>query len=179
MNVLVIYESMYGNTHEIAEAIADGMRGAGEVQVAPVTASVPEAAAEADVLVVGGPTHVHGMSRKSSRTAAAETAESDDSIELDPDAEGDGLREWFDQLPKASGSMSAAAFDTRIDKPAIFTGSAAKGIAKQLRRHRYQELAGPESFLVEDTDGPLKAGEVDRARRWGEELAKRCREQIG
>ena len=173
MNALIVYESMYGNTHEIAQAIAEGLGSIGVVQVMPVTKADPDSAGAVDLLVVGGPTHVHGMSRKASRMAAAETASKDDSLDLDPDAEGDGLREWFRQISSGAGTFGAA-FDTRIDKPVVLTGSAAKGIARQLKRHRFVELTDPESFLVEDSAGPLKDGELDRARRWGTELAARC-----
>ncbi len=62
--------------------------------------------------------------------------------------------------------MAAAAFDTRLGKPKLVTGSAAKGIAKRLRRHGYQ-VVGEESFIVDEGPGPLHEGEVDRAREWG------------
>jgi hypothetical protein len=173
MRALVVYESMYGNTHEIAEAIAEGLAPLGEVQVGSVAEIPPESVADGDALVVGGPTHVHGMSRGSSRKAAVEAAEDDDDLVLEPDAGGPGLRDWFASLPKSSSEAVAAAFDTRIDKPAMLTGSAAKGIAKQLRRHGYTALADPESFFVEGSNGPLQTGEADRAREWGRALADR------
>jgi hypothetical protein len=54
----------------------------------------------------------------------------------------------------------------------IVTGSAAKGIAKRLRQDGYELVAEPESFVVDDSDGPLHAGELERARAWGRSLAK-------
>ncbi len=170
MKALVVYESMYGNTHEIANAIAEGLGSLGEVVVTSVadTAST----VEAELLVVGGPTHVHGLSRSSSRKAAAETASKDDAIDIEPDATGPGLREWFKQLPKVAG-VYGAAFDTRLDKSQVLTGSAAKGVAKRLRRLGYESFIDPESFFVEDGDGPLEAGELERAKQWGRELADR------
>ncbi|MEU9048203.1 MULTISPECIES: flavodoxin domain-containing protein [unclassified Kitasatospora] len=65
MKAVIVYESMYGNTHGIAEAIAEGVH---EVQPDATVACIPVAEAVADVtrsadlLVVGGPTHMHGMS---------------------------------------------------------------------------------------------------------------------
>ncbi len=170
MKALVVYESMYGNTHEIANAIAEGLQSLGEIAVT----SVADAAVtvDADLLVVGGPTHVHGLSRSSSRKAAAETAEKDDAIDIEPDATGPGLREWFKSLPKADG-VYGAAFDTRLDKSAVLTGSAAKAVAKRLRRLGYESFIDPESFFVEDGDGPLETGELERARQWGRQLADR------
>src|SRR3954467_179048 len=114
MRAVVVYESMYGNTHLVADAVADGLRAVGGVdaEVVAVVHASSDALAGADVLVVGGPTHVHGMTRPSTRKAAAEAAaEPEHGVELEPDAEGDGLREWFDTasaLPER-----AAAFDTR------------------------------------------------------------------
>ena len=170
MNAHVVYESMYGNTHRIAEAIASGLENLGEVSVGPITQATPDTIAPVDLLVVGGPTHMHGMSNPASRRAAMETAEKSEAVEADPDAGLDGLRAWFKALPKSSGGFGAA-FDTRIDGPSIVTGSAARGIHKLLRRHRFEPLGEPASFLVEDSEGPLKEGELERARRWGADLA--------
>jgi hypothetical protein len=81
------------------------------------------------------------------------------------------LRAWFETIGKADG-RHAAAFDTRGDKPKVLTGSAAKGIARRLRRHGY-EVIGEESFLVADIAGPLREGELDRAKDWGRALVTR------
>ncbi len=176
MKTVVVYESMYGNTHEIASAIAAGLESTGVVELLPVASAPSDGVPEVDLLVVGGPTHVHGMSRPASRAAAVETAEKDAAVDLDADAPGPGLREWIAGLPKVEGVL-AAAFDTRIDKALFITGSAARSIAKHLRHHHFELLTEPASFLVEDSDGPLKAGEVERARAWGAELARRWSDQ--
>jgi flavodoxin len=63
MHALVVYESMYGNTHRIAEAIARGLRSAYAVQVISVTGARYEHVGRYDLIVAGGPTHAHGMSR--------------------------------------------------------------------------------------------------------------------
>ena len=65
----------------------------------------------------------------------------------------------------------AAAFDTRIDKPAVLTGRACKAIARRLHRHGYRSVADPTSFLV-DTHGHLLDGQEASAMEWGRELAK-------
>jgi Flavodoxin domain len=167
MNAVVVYESLYGNTHEIAKAVADGLRSGGEATVLSVADASGERLAGAELVVVGGPTHVHGMASRLSRKGAADDARKK-GHEL-PDIEGPALRDWFDGLPKADGTP-AATFDTRIDKPRFVTGSAAKGIARRLRSHRYS--VGEESFLVSDSEGPLIDGELDRAREWGRSLAR-------
>lgn len=168
MRAVVVYESMFGNTHTVADRIARGMGSGVDATVVPVERATADLMADADVVVVGGPTHVHGMSTKTSRSGARDTAASDDDLELDPDAEGPGLRDWFDGL--AGADTPAAAFDTRVDAPAMLTGRASKGIARRLRHHGFTLVADPESFLV-DKENHLVAGEDDRAETWGAALA--------
>jgi menaquinone-dependent protoporphyrinogen IX oxidase len=171
MQALVVYESMYGNTHTVADAIAEGLRTHGEAIVVPVKDLTAELVEPAELIVFGSPTHVHGMTRPKTREAAVEAAQKTGS-ELDLDAELDlhapGLREWFDavdRLPKA-----AAAFDTRIDAPAAITGRASKGIAHRLRRHGATLVDEPMSFFV-TKNNHLEAGEAANARAWGARLA--------
>ncbi|MGI9616356.1 MAG: flavodoxin family protein [Acidimicrobiales bacterium] len=172
MKALVIYESMYGNTNVVATAIASGLGACGEVKLGSVSETKPESVTDFDVLVIGGPTHMYGMSRSGTRKAAAEVAAADDDIDIEPGAEGPGLREWFGRLPDGKGKRGAA-FDTRAEGPALVYGSAAKGIARRLRRNKYRPITDPESFFIEDSEGPLKDGEVERARRWGAELGEK------
>jgi len=166
MRTVVVYESMFGNTHEVADRIAEGL--GGEVTVLSVGEAIGTILHDVELLVVGGPTHVHGMSRPSSRRSAGQQAGTDDELDLEPDAEGPGLREWFDALPASSGR--AAAFDTRVDAAAWLTGRASKGIAKRLERHGFGLVLAPESFCV-DKENHLVDGEADRAVEWGRQLA--------
>ena len=168
MRAVVVYESMFGNTHTVADHIARGMGVGVDVAVVPVEGASASLVADADLVVVGGPTHVHGMSTKTSRSGAKDTAASDEELELDPDAEGAGLRDWFGGLD--GDDTPAAAFDTRVDAPAALTGRASKGIARRLRHHGFVLVAEPESFLV-DKSNHLIAAEDDRAETWGAALA--------
>jgi hypothetical protein len=169
MRVVVIYESMYGNTHVIADAIGRGLAPGNEVAVVPVAEATPDMLGEADLVVVGGPTHVHGMSGTRSRQAAAEAAGKDGSgLTLEPHAQGPGLRDWFGTVGQTHGW--SVAFDTRVDGPAVLTGRASKTIAKLLERHGLTEIAPAQSFLV-TKDNRLRPGEEDRAEQWSRELA--------
>jgi hypothetical protein len=169
MRALVVYESMYGNTHEVAEAIADGLRANGDAEAVSLHDAAAAHLEGVDLLVVGGPTHAHGMSRAATRAGAiADAAKPDKHLALDEDAEGEGLREWFDSLPQMHAK--AAAFDTRFDMPPAITGRASKGISKRLRRHGLEEVTEPESFFVE-RDNTLAPGEHDRAVQWGRAIA--------
>lgn len=172
MKATVVYESMYGNTHRVAEAIAEGLG-------ATAVVSAEEAArmdlSGLDLLVVGGPTHAHGMTRGQTRHAAvADSMSRDKGLTVDPSAEGPGVREWLDSLGPSSGR--AAAFDTRVDMPTVLTGHASKGIGKQLKKHGFELVAEPESFLVSGDSG-LVPGELDRARNWGQMLASPLRDE--
>lgn len=175
MRAVIVYESMYGNTHLIADAIAEGMGSGNEVTVIPVSAATRNLLHSADLVVAGGPTHVHGISRASTRKAAVEQAgKPADQLVLDASAtaDGPGLRDWFSSLGRISAR--GAAFDTRIAGPAIVMGQASKGIAKLLAQHGLTLIAPAKSFLV-TRDNALQPGEEDRAREWGTELAGRVR----
>lgn len=177
MQAYVVYESMYGNTHAVAAAVAEGLSPVGHIRLGAIDEIDPNSTGAACLLVVGGPTHVHGMSRASSREAALEVAEGDDDVDAEASASGPGLRHWLHHLAEADDQYGVA-FDTRIHKSTILTGSAAKGIAKQLKRHRYHVLVEPESFFVEGSEGPLETGELDRARQWGAQLAQMFTEAV-
>jgi hypothetical protein len=170
MRAVVVYESMYGNTHLVADAIGAGLGTAFDVSVVPVAGASPAVLADADLVVVGGPTHAHGMSRAATRKAAVEAANKPVSLlKVEPDALGPGLREWFGSL--GHYPVKAAAFDTRIHGPGALTGRASMGVTRQLRAHGFDVVAEPESFLVTKQD-LLDEGETTRARDWGTELSK-------
>lgn len=71
MRALVVYESMFGNTRRIAQAIADGIRDGADVALTDVVDAPADVPDDVDLVVVGGPTHVFSMSRKVTRREAA------------------------------------------------------------------------------------------------------------
>jgi hypothetical protein len=163
MRARVVYESMFGNTQAIAQAVADGLAASMSVDLEEVGTAATDVASDLDLLVVGGPTHAFGMSRERTRESAViQTAG-------DVVSAGEGLREWLGAVNGGSRGVAAAAFDTRIDKPRM-PGSAAHGAEKRQRRLGFRVLVPAASFYVTDTSGPLVDGERERARRWGELL---------
>jgi hypothetical protein len=166
MTALVVFESMFGNTQQIADAVTEGLARHLPVEQVEVGAAPVAIGSDVEVLVVGGPTHAFGLSRPGTRRSAAQQAE-DELV-----SRGMGLREWLGTLPKGSSDVAVATFDTGISKPRL-PGSAAAAAEKRLRRLGFQVLGRPQSFFVEGTTGPLVPGERERARRWGEELAVR------
>ncbi len=173
MRALVVYESMYGNTRAVASNIADGLRATHEVTLVPAGEVTPELLAQADLLVAGGPTHMHGMSSATTRRMAAQAAAKADSrLTLDPGAGGPGLRDVLKDFE--GGHVPAAAFDTRLTEIPAFTGRASRPIGRLLKRHGCRLVAAPQSFLVSQQNA-LVYGEADRARRWGMTLGAASR----
>jgi hypothetical protein len=170
MRAVVVYESMFGDTRQVAEAIGDGLGVEFDVAVVSVSAVPTVQLNGVDLLVVGGPTHVRGMSRPKTREGARDqAAQAESGIALEPEAAGAGLREWFTTLTDAP--PQAAAFDTRVDLSPLLTGRAAPKIARSLQRCGCRLIAEPESFLVTTKQPALVVGEWERARAWGTTLA--------
>ena len=129
MRAVVAYESWFGNTGALARAVAD------ELGATLVSVDEPPPSLDGvDLVVVGAPTHMHGLSSRLSRRAALDQK----GEEREP---GQGARGWLAELPPGGGRR-AAAFDTRIDKPVVLVGSAARTLARRLARKGF-ELAAP------------------------------------
>lgn len=179
MRVAVVYESLFGNTRQVAEAITIGIQ---EADPTAETACLrtgdgddADEASGADLLVLGAPTHFFGLPSRRSRQlwlrpddVAARRTRSGHLLE--PDALSEGMRGWLDRLPANPGAL-AAVFDTRLDRP--LAGGAAKRIARQLRRRGYHLVSDPEAFIVRDMEGPLGGGEKLHAKAWGAALVTR------
>ncbi|MDR7254111.1 hypothetical protein J2X46_003101 [Nocardioides sp. BE266] len=170
MSTLVVHESHWGNTRQVAEAIAEGLLAgaAGPVTVVDVGAAPSPLPADVDLLVVGGPTHAFSMSRATTRQDAHRQG-------AEPGHEAVGIREWLGSLPVGEVRPAVATFDTRVTQVRRLPGSAARAAAKLAGRHHVGEVVDTASFYVDDSPGPLADGELDRARSWGLALASRTR----
>lgn len=143
MESIVMYDSKFGNTRQLAEAIGQELGTHGPVKVVGVD-NVTGELGTVDLLVVGGPTHAHGMSAP--------------------------MRQFLDALKPSAHGVAAAAFDTRYRMSPILSGSAAKVIAKQLGRMKFKLVATPESFFVTRDEVHLEEGEPARAAVWARAL---------
>lgn len=177
MNVTVVYESMFGNTRRVAEGVAQGMRdrlgrGRGEIVLRSVQDVSLADMVEADLLVIGAPTHVNALPAPHSRAEASRWVAQDWlGLELEASALGDGVAEWLDRLellPSSSGLF--AAFDTRADLPGPYSGFASHEISERLRATGRREAVEPESFLV-TTTSQSEPRELERAVAWGHSAA--------
>lgn len=166
MRALVVYESMYGNTAKAAAAIAEGF--GPDAAVVEVGAAPHDLPADVDLLVVGGPTHGHGMSQPASRRDAQGRGE------RPVLSRGPGIREWIHDV-RLGRPVPFATFDTRVPGPKLIWGSAADAAAKALTARGLRQALPPASLVLEGLRGSpydrLPAAELDRARDFGRRLA--------
>ena len=168
MKTVIVYESLFGNTRKVADAIAEGTRTVSETHAYHVADATPSALDGADLVIVGGPTHAHGLSLPATRKQAEHMADADRDLVLEPQGPDTGVREWLESSPPLPALW--AAFDTRADAFKWFTGSAATHIAKSLAKHGGTEVVEKGSFLAPDND--IDLSELDRAREWGGAAAR-------
>lgn len=167
MKALIVYESAWGNTREVAEAISSGLSGGLsdglpeqiDTEVTAVDTAPPLADVQVDLLVVGAPTHAFGLSREATRKDAHQRGGA-----LIPS----GVREWLESDPVA---LLVATFDTHVRHPNL-PGHASRTVARRLQKLGCDLLTEPESFYVTGYEGPLLTGEADRARSWGRDLGR-------
>ena len=171
MSILIVYESMFGATHTVAEEIATATRHLTPVTVASVQDLSPERLPHSELVILGAPTHSHGLSTPVSREKAALIDLVNDSgLQLEHEENPIGMREWLARAQFPAGSAFAV-FDTRIRDPRLLVGSAAHHVARVLRSTGHPLVAPPESFFVMDNHR-LEPGERGRAQAWGEFLAR-------
>lgn len=150
MKSLIVYDSWFGNTQKIAEAMADGLDG--DVQVVCADCDPSRHLSDCELLIVGSPTH--------GGVATPAMQEFLDSINND-DLEG----------------IAVAAFDTRVTFRWLkVIGFASKRIAKQLQEKGGSLIVPPQGFYVSGKKGPLRDGELLRARRWAASVSRQIQE---
>jgi hypothetical protein len=162
MKAIVVYESHWGNTAAVARAIAEGI--GPEAQVLSTAEATGNVLAGVDLIVAGSPLLGFSLPTESMLKGMATNAAKDPTP---PDLSHPSMRSWLEALPKGSGR--AAAFETRIWWS---PGSAAKAILKRLEAKGYRPAGKGERFIVEGKYGPLRAGELERAKAWGAQLAQ-------
>jgi flavodoxin len=162
VKAVVIYESFWGSTAAVARAIASGL-GEGTLAL-PTGDATPEALAGADLVVAGSPVIGFHMPTDKMREAIRANP---GPAPTPPDLSQPSMASWLQGL--AAGRGAVAAFDTRIRGP---FGSAAPAILKGLEAAGYRGIAKPRGFTVTGKYGPLREGELERAREWGAELAR-------
>jgi hypothetical protein len=171
MKALVVYESFWGNTEQVAQAIAKGLSVHGDVKLVEVSQAPAEITEPLDLIVVGGPTHAFSMTRAKTREDALAQGASQGSKDV-------GMREWLQHLPRGRHAETVATFDTKVEKVRNLPGSAARGAANIVHKLGYHTAVKPMSFYVRATSGPLLDGELGRAQLWGERLGRNASDHV-
>lgn len=159
MKTVIVVESCFGNTRAVAEAIGEGLRSGGSA-VDLIAAEGAPSRVTADLLVIAAPTHNAGMPKSKTRKQAAEQGATH--------VPAAGVREWIDRLD----GVDARAVAVSTTTGGKYAGSAAKSMVKALKRRKIPAEHGAD-FRVDGTPGPLGAGELERARDWGQSLMSR------
>ena len=155
MKVLVVYDSFFGNTEQIARAVGRALEAQGEVETVKIGEVMPEQIQGTDLLIVGSPTRAFQPTQP--------------------------IKTFLKTMPpNLLKGVKVAAFDTRIsveDTNSGFLkfmvkifGYAAKPIADLLKKKGGSLVQPPEGFYVKDSEGPLKEGELDRAALWARSM---------
>lgn len=150
--VLVIYDSVFGNTEQIAQAIGNALGSQEDVEILRVSNVKPEQLAGLKLLIVGSPT-------QGGRPTPA-------------------MQDFLDKVsePVIRG-INVAAFDTRLSTRLVgIFGYAAGRIADSLKTKGGTLILSPEGFIVKGKEGPLKGGELERAGDWAKQVITTCRE---
>lgn len=161
MKAVVVYESIFGNTAAVARAVAEGL--GPDSRALTTDEATPDVVATAELVVVGAPVIAFNLASDKTRQKIAVT---ESRSPTPPDVSHPSIRTWLEDVP--AGPRIAATFETRLWWSLRgATGSIEGG----LRKAGYRTIAKAEKFIVEGSYGPLRAGELERAREWGHELA--------
>ncbi len=158
MKALILFDSVFGHTNAIAEAIGRGLGNADSLELINFKHASEEKILSAQLLIVGSPTR-----------GFMPTPE---------------IHQFLKNLPANSlKGKYIAAFDTRIllstikSKPLRMMvdlgGYAAKPLRKVLIKKGSVALLEPQGFYVVDEKGPLAEGELENAQKWGEEIYRK------
>ena len=160
MHAVVVYELFWGNTAAVARAIAEGM---GPDAAAMTTdQATAEVVSGADVIVAGAPV----LGFRLATDAIRDELYHESGAPRPADTLHRSMRSWLEDLP--TGHALAAAFETRFR---FSPGGAIGTITHEMERAGYQPIAKGKKFIVTGKYGPLKEGELERARSWGADLA--------
>jgi flavodoxin len=146
MKTVVVYDTAYGNTEQVARVIAGALRAFGPVALVLAGEAQPSALAEADLLVFGCPTQHHRATREVVRFVES----------IEPDA----IRE-----------AAVAIFDTRYRSLKLVTGSGGDELSRRIGRVGGNLIAPVKSFFVSDRIGPLEEHQLEHAKAWARSLA--------
>ena len=150
MNIIIVYDSIYGNTENIARAIASGAGSSETTTIRKVTECEPDELKSTGLLIIGSPTQGGKATIP--------------------------IQEFLDKLIALNiKTINIAVFDTRLATRLVsIFGYAAGKITDYLKKNGITLISPPEGFLVKGSKGPLKEGEMERAAKWGKMLTEKA-----
>lgn len=147
MHSVVVYDSQFGNTERVAQIVARALDEFGPARAAHVNETAVTQLRDVDLLVFGGPTQ--GLNGSTA------------------------MRAFIEKLPaEALRGAKIACFDTRLRLPRWLGGFAGPQLERRLRKLGVTLLAPPVGFYVVVREGPLDAGEAERAAAWARRLGQ-------
>jgi flavodoxin len=157
VKALIVYDSVFGNTEQIAKAIGDSIAELTSTEVVKVSEAKLEQLQGTGLLIVGSPTRAFKPTK--------------------------AIVDFLIQIPSNGlKGIDVAAFDTRVNTEDVNSrilngfvkifGYAAKPIADKLQKKGGNLMLPPEGFFVKDNEGPLKEGELERAAEWAKQVMK-------
>ena len=157
MKALIVYDSVFGNTEQIAKAIGDSLADLTSTEVVKVSEAKLEQLQGTGLLIVGSPTRAFKPTK--------------------------AIVDFLIQIPSNGlKGINVAAFDTRVNTEDVNSrilngfvrifGYAAKPIADKMQKKGGNLVLPPEGFFVKDNEGPLKEGELERAAEWAKQVMK-------
>ncbi|WP_455463049.1 flavodoxin family protein [Candidatus Hodarchaeum mangrovi] len=155
MKVLIVYDSVHGNTEQIAQVMGKALNSEMDVKVVKGNEVKTDHLTGLNLLIVGSPTHGGRYT------------------EL--------IQKFFKDKKLSIKDINVAAFDTRTSSTGItgaiekVFGRAAVRIADSLKKKGGILLIQPEGFIVEGIKGPLKEGELERAETWVKKLVEKSK----
>lgn len=152
MKTLVVYDSMYGNTEKIAQAIGNAITG--ETKVLRISEASSSDLNSIDLFIIGSPTQGFRATKP--------------------------VQIFIEKIPgEALKGVRTAVFDTRLPSDDVgkglrfimkMGGYAAPLMAEAIEKKGAVLVQPPEGFFVKDKEGPLKEGELERAAKWASVL---------
>jgi flavodoxin len=149
VKALVVYSTQFGNTQMVAEAITSELGDGRGVRLINSEDLLSQDLSNVDLVVMGTPTHNMNLPKS--------------------------LQPILDRIPRRSlKSVAVAAFDTSYKmSPFLSRFTAAKKLNRKLRKLGGIALLPPETFHVEEREGPLFPGEIERARAWALRIVRK------
>ncbi len=156
MKARVIYDSLYGNTEQIARAVAGALGPPEDVEVMRVSNASPEQLPGSELVIIGSPTQGFNSTKP--------------------------IQSFLQGIPKgALKDVKVAVFDTRMSGKEAGTiarmvtkwgGYAAPRMADAIQKKGGNLIVPPEGFTVTGREGPLGEGEPERAVNWAKKIAE-------